>query len=143
MTTIAYKDGVIAYDSRVCCDRTILDDDYDKRAERDGVHYFFCGAMADREFLIAHDRGERRLRQKCDSHALIWDGKNLWEAGFDQNGIFWKSPKRLDNPCAIGSGTDHALTAMDMGADAAGAVEMAAKRDVCTGGTVRTALVAP
>ena len=36
MTTIAYKDGVIAYDSRLIRDDLIMSDDYDKHLEQDG-----------------------------------------------------------------------------------------------------------
>ena len=46
MTTIAYKDGVIAYDSRVTRGDLITDDDCDKCIERDGVNqYGRCGAQ--------------------------------------------------------------------------------------------------
>ncbi|MNI98876.1 hypothetical protein D3C73_1578140 [compost metagenome] len=43
-----------------------------------------------------------------------------------------------DRPYAIGSGTPYAFAAMDMGASAEKAVEMAARRDTSTGGTIRT-----
>jgi len=42
-----------------------------------------------------------------------------------------------DKVYSIGSGSDHALTAMDMGATAEKAVEMAMQRDICTGGRIR------
>lgn len=47
----------------------------------------------------------------------------------------------VERPFAIGSGRDFALAAMDMGATAKEAVEMAAKRDVYTGGTIRTVII--
>lgn len=47
----------------------------------------------------------------------------------------------MDRPFAIGSGRDFALAAMDMGASAKEAVEAAAKRDVYTGGTIRTLII--
>ncbi|MNE69347.1 hypothetical protein D3C80_1650660 [compost metagenome] len=55
----------------------------------------------------------------------------------DATGL-WKSPVLLDRPYAIGSGTPYAFAAMDMGASAEKAVEMAARRDISTGGRVRT-----
>jgi hypothetical protein len=42
----------------------------------------------------------------------------------------------------MGRGSDHAMTAMDMGATAAESGEMAQKRDTSTGGVVRTLFVA-
>ena len=54
---------------------------------------------------------------------------------------FWKSPIPAGAIYAIGSGADHAITAMDMGASAIGAVEMAAKRDTGTGGIIRKLII--
>ncbi|MNC73653.1 hypothetical protein D3C75_1248910 [compost metagenome] len=65
---------------------------------------------------------------------------NLTLIGYTE-GKLWKSPLLLDRPYAIGSGTDHAYTAFDMGATAYQAVEMAAKRDTGTGGNIRTLTV--
>ena len=42
---------------------------------------------------------------------------------------------------AIGSCADHAIPPMDMGATAYQAVQMAAKRDTGTGGTIRTVII--
>jgi len=43
MTTIAYKDRIIAYDSRLTQGDTILDNDHCKSAVRDGIHFFLAG----------------------------------------------------------------------------------------------------
>jgi len=53
----------------------------------------------------------------------------------------WKLPVLLDRPYAIGSGTSYAFAAMDMGASAVKAVEMAARRDTNTGGRGQTVRV--
>ena len=58
--------------------------------------------------------------------------------GHDDKTGPWKTRLSLSNPDAIGSGSPFALTAMDMGASAEEAVTMAAKRDSCTGGKIRT-----
>lgn len=68
-------------------------------------------------------------------------GGTLWLIGPDDKTGFWKNRIRLDRADAIGIGSPYALTAMDMGATAAGAIEMAKKRDTCTGGQVRTLVV--
>lgn len=46
-------------------------------------------------------------------------------------------------PTALGSGRRHALTAMDMGASPKTAVEMAARRDPFTGGSITVETLAP
>jgi ATP-dependent protease HslVU (ClpYQ) peptidase subunit len=61
--------------------------------------------------------------------------------GHDKKTGFWKDRLRPDNAFALGSGSHFALTAMDMGATAAEAVEMAKKRDTSTGGLVRTLVI--
>lgn len=140
MTTIAYKDGVIAYDSRAIQGTVIVDDDRDKRYHREGRDYFAAGSTSDHEKLIALDFGDLSIDLKqVDSLALAWDGNNLYEVGVDEcECVFFRTPRELGKHYAIGSGALFALTAMDMGATAEEAVRMAAKRDTCTGGTIRT-----
>lgn len=53
MTTIAYKDGVIAYDSRVTRSGTIVSDNAPKCQVVDGVSFFLSGAVCDEKALIA------------------------------------------------------------------------------------------
>lgn len=136
MTTIAYKDGVIAYDSRVSAGRTIIYDDVDKKRERDGVLFFGTGATGEISELIGAYFGEE-IAGECGASAFVVHGDDLMIIGYSE-GKVWKSPVRADKPYAIGSGEDHAFTALDMGASAAEAVEMAAKRDTGTGGKIRT-----
>lgn len=139
MTTIAYKDGVIAYDSRCTSGGTIEDDDFDKRVSSNGVEFFLTGATADHESLVALYEGViSEPRGRFNAAALVVDDGKLYLVSYNDEDGFFKSPKRLEVPHAIGSGQDHALTAMDMGADAKTAVKMAMKRDSGTGGRIRT-----
>ena len=134
MTTIAYKDGVIAYDSRRTCDGRIVTDDADKKRERDGHVFFGCGSTSDILSLIDAFFGTK-IEGECDAQVIaVFEGivtEVIWSEG-----RLFKYP--VDHQYAIGSGSDNAITAMDMGATAAEAVEMAKKRDTCTGGMVRT-----
>lgn len=139
MTTIAYKDGIIAYDSRVSAGRTIIYDDVDKKRERDGVFFFGTGATGEINELIGAYFGEEIVGE-CGASALVVHGGDLLIIGYSE-GKLWKSPIHVDKPYAIGSGEDHALTAFDMGATAYQAVEMAMKRDTGTGGKIRTLTV--
>lgn len=141
MTTIAVdKNGLVAYDSRAVCGSTIVEDDCNKKIVRDDVIYFFAGREADEELLI--DAVENGAQEEYDKGvevvALIVSKGNLYSAGITRHEGFVFQKERIGNPVAIGSGQHHALTAMDLGCDAKKAVKMAAKRDVNTGGRIRT-----
>lgn len=140
MTTIAYKDGVIAYDSRSTRGTTILDDDTNKLQVVKGVRFLCTGATCDFAALIAAFFGAD-APSAVEASALAWDGSALWLVGHDDKTGAWKDSLELDRPYAIGSGSNHALTAMDMGATAVEAIQMAKKRDTCTGGRVRKLVI--
>ncbi|WP_223535675.1 proteasome subunit beta [Pseudomonas sp. GL-B-16] len=141
MTTIAYKDGVIAYDGRATTGSgTIVYDDLDKCVERDGVKFVLCGNTCGIHKLIEAYFGESHTSVNTDA-LIVVDGE-VWYISHDDDEGIEKSQVLLDRPYALGSGSDHAYTAMDMGATAYQAVEMAAKRDTSTGGTIRTVLLA-
>lgn len=136
MTTIAYRDGVIAYDSQVTRGDLITSDDFDKCLTQKGVQFFCAGAIADRQRLIdAYFGGKPEAN--IDASALVFDKGDLMMVAVDDSTGLWKSPIPLDRPYALGSGSAFAFTAMDMGCDAVQAVRMAAKRDTSTGGKIR------
>lgn len=136
MTTIAYKNGIIAYDSRVTIGSVITNPNAEKRITVQGVNFFMSGVKADIPRLIDAYFGKVPTSPVDCSALVVHDGK-LTRIACDKDGL-WTELYDLDNPCAIGSGAFFALTAMDMGASAFEAVGMAALRDTNTGGTVRT-----
>ena len=140
MTTIAYKDGVIAFDSRVCMERgdiTVLD--YNKSRKAGGVRFFFAGCLADiEEFMVFYLSDQRDDLPCLDCVAFVLDKGRLYLSGVDGDGHLWLDPYQFDQHAAIGSGGPHALTAMDLGCDAKTAVKMAMLRDSHTGGRIRT-----
>lgn len=145
MTTIAWKDGVIAYDGRASSGGTILTDDLDKAFRRPDTDLIFVctGNRSDVSTMIEDYLYQRAVdRKEFTTAAIILHpgGKVSWLSVNEDTGEWQDLP--LDGPMlecgALGSGRDHALTAMDMGASAVEAVEMAAKRDIYTGGTVRS-----
>lgn len=81
----------------------------------------------------------KRSKQSEIEHceAIVYDKGKLFTIGYEKDVKYWINPEESDCPFAIGSGEDHALTAMDMGATAKEAVEFAAKRDSKTGGLIR------
>jgi len=141
MTTIALdSSGLIAYDSRECCGSTIVDDNCDKRVSQNGLHYFFCGRTADQDLLIEAVEGIARetYHEAVDIHAIVILGKEIYTAGISkEEGYYWQQ-ERKGNPVTRGSGSDHALTALDCGCNAKEAVKYAMKRDNNTGGKIRT-----
>ncbi len=139
MTTIAYKDGVIAYDSRRTCDGRIITDSADKKRERDGHVFFGTGSTSDIMNLMDAFFGAN-IEEAGNSQVLVVHDGRVTEIIWSEGRLF-KYP--VDHDYAIGSGSDNAITAMDMGATAAEAVEMAMKRDTGTGGQVRLLVVNP
>jgi ATP-dependent protease HslVU (ClpYQ) peptidase subunit len=137
MTTIAYKDRVIAYDSRTTAGDLITSEDTEKKHVVNGVTFFMCGATSDyKRFHSLYFGGDEPI-ENMDASALVIDnGEMLLVAVSDDTGM-WKQPMRLDNPCALGSGSTFALTAMDLGLSAFDAVKVAIKRDCKSGGIVR------
>lgn len=134
MTTIAYKDGVIAYDSRATVGQAIIDDEFNKHEFIDGVDYFYAGKASDiSRFALSY---KAQKADKIDALVFAVDDGILYRVVSDDE--FDKLKLDLNKHWAIGSGEDHALTAMDMGASAKEAIEMAMKRDCGTGGRVRT-----
>jgi 20S proteasome alpha/beta subunit len=142
VTTIAYKGGIVACDGRITSGSLIEDDDREKMIEREGVRFFMTGATADYDMLIAGYLGERVVPQPVDACSLVFRNGALTCVGVDEDLRIWEAQVPLGKPYAMGSGRTFALTAMDMGATAYQAVEMAAKRDTSTGGTIRTYEVA-
>ena len=137
MTTIAYKDGVIAYDSRVTQGTLIYSDSANKRLTVGDLDIFYSGRVSDREeWADCYNDRSREPKKGASGAAFIVDGGNVWQAGISSEDGFWVTP--VESPAAIGSGDLHALTAMDMGGSAKDAVKMAMRRDAATGGRVRT-----
>ena len=140
MTTIAYKDNIIAFDSRATRGNMVADDDCIKRASSNGVEFFFSGCLADVDHLIKGYFERVPVDKSADICALIVCNGVVFKGGIDK-GIYWgQHAHKVD---AIGSGSSHALTAMDCGLSAKDAVKMAMKRDTCTGGKIRTYKVKP
>lgn len=135
MTTIAYKDGVIAYDGRQIRNDRIVSDSAPKCQVVGGVSFLLAGAVCDEKALIAAYFGTPSLVPvECSGYVV--DGGKLLLIGHDDKTGIWKQELDLSNPDAIGSGSAYAIAAMDMGASAEDAVRAAMRRDIYTGGKV-------
>lgn len=134
MTVIAYskKEGVIAYDSRATTDYFIVSDKEEKMFEVNGVKIIAAGNICDIERL---EREWPVIKGSYEISAFIVENGKVDILGLDGEDVFRWSVR--DDRC-IGSGRDHAITALDMGATAVEAVEWAIKRDVGCGGEVKS-----
>lgn len=141
MTTIAYKERVIAYDSRATRGEIIVDDDYDKHRESKGVNFFIAGAPSDFDNLISAYFGESIKKDELESHAVVHDNGRIYHAGVTDEVGFWKFEVSADKICSIGSGSEFAMAAMDCGKSAPEAVGIAAGRDTGTGGRIREFII--
>ena len=140
MTCITYKDGIIAYDSRITEGRTIVDDDCNKRSQVGKLNFFLCGDVAGEEALIrSYVTGlvtEEDAEKAANSMAWVVDRGNIYRLLTIGEDLLIE-PQRLTNTAALGSGGPYALGAMDSGASAKEAVKIASGRDVSTGGKIR------
>jgi hypothetical protein len=142
MTTIAFRDGVMAADSR-CVDANMgihkATKLFQVQVGRQSHLLGGCGCPEAIGLFVdwygSRDTGVFQrltsLHSEADFTVLIWTGRKLsWVDRIMRI-------TELDEPyAAIGSGAAHAITAMDCGKNAVTAVRMAAKRDSSTGGRV-------
>ncbi|CEF89140.1 hypothetical protein [Pseudomonas phage vB_PaeM_PAO1_Ab03] len=137
MTTIAYKDGIIATDGRITQGGVITDEDAEKRLEVDGIVFWLAGAVCDWKVLAeAYVSGDGMEDQELKVSGLVLDGDGLHFISWD--GGIYSEKVNLERPRAAGSGTQFALGAMMAGASAEEAVEAAKALDIYSGGTVRS-----
>lgn len=135
MTTIVYdhKRREIAIDSRITCGSRIDSDSYDKTIQRSGAVWFLGGVSAETElFVDSFIAGE--TGKEYEVCALVAEGGNVYHCSYN-NGRPLKN--LLTYSDSIGSGSDYAIAAIDMGANAEDALKAAIRRDVYTGGNVR------
>ena len=149
MTTVAFKDGVMASDSRAVSEAIGITAPCKKiysvaigknrKPHLIGFSGHNSSCMMFLEWFKTRDETLRgRILTHCGNdkgfHAMIWDGKKLSDA--DELCVVETVD---DEYYAIGSGATHAITAMDCGKNAMQAVRYAARRDIYTGGRIVTA----
>lgn len=138
MTTIAYKDHIIAYDGFATSGNEITENDFDKMFVVEDATFFMSGAISDFEnFFSVFLYGDRPTKNNECEGFVLYD-KKLWKAAISPVSGFWKRPLSLSKHYALGSGEQFALTAMDLGKSAKEAIEVASSRDIYTGGLIRT-----
>jgi ATP-dependent protease HslVU (ClpYQ) peptidase subunit len=136
MTTIAYKDGIVAVDSQSTCGDIISSLNETKIRKTDKGVFILSGVEGDCHlFSLIWPHGNSVTGGECCG--FVFDCGVLYRAGFDEEGKIERQRQDLSQTWAFGSGMPFALAAMDMGASAVDAVKLAIKRDPFSGGKVK------
>ena len=150
MTTVAFRDGVMASDSRyseTSVGATKGPKIFRKRVGKCGKEALIgisgdvFAAMLFVDWYGTDNKDLHKiLTEMADDNfgALVWDGKKLHEANR------YCRLCEIDEPYyAIGSGGVHAITAMDCGKSAVQAIQLAMKRDIYTSGRIVSHRLSP
>lgn len=135
MTTVAFRDGVLATDSRgnhsdagIVKAKKLFRKTIGRREHIIGVAGDLFSAMVFIDWYGTKERPPEALAHLFDEgedfEALIWTGKKLFEAN-----RLCRLVEIEDKYYAIGSGAPYALAAMDCGKSAAEAIRIACRRD--------------
>lgn len=139
MTTIAYRSGVLASDTLYSRSGWKMGKTFRKVAKTvDGRLLGLCGDAAHASRLFDWLRLPPKKRD-TDRPKLDKDSGTIVEVLPNGNARYYEHDyfhPQNDKYWAIGSGGIAALVAMDMGADAMGAIKAAMRRDDSTGGRV-------
>jgi len=136
MTTIAYRDGVLAADGLCTRDGTVVEFRAEKiRRLENGDILALCGTSYVRQ-IFAEWWLDRTKPQPdlTESSAIVLTADGLLE--YEGNGQHISFTRIRDEFSAWGSGATAALGAMHMGATALQAVQIAATLDLKTGGEI-------
>ena len=144
MTTIAFRDGIMAADSQEtdggmktkCRKLFRVEDACGNEVIIGTAGGSFTGMLFVDNYSSVEDRPAvlDNITEDENFHNLIWDGEDLYEVDW-----LWHPIKVPRVPFfAIGSGAAAAMGAMHAGASAKEAIQIAKKIDNYTGGTVKT-----
>jgi 20S proteasome alpha/beta subunit len=132
VTTIAYRDGVLAGDTRVCVGDSVYTDRQRKVWRlRDGRLFGWAGAVEKAEIMRRHLLGKGEAPVDQNLSCIIVEPSGAIRM---HEGAIWV--KQAGPYVALGTGQTAALAAMDAGASAIEAVRIGIKRDANSGGRV-------
>lgn len=139
MTTIAYRAGIIACDSRATEGDTIITDRCRKYFRKGGWRFWLAGATSQFAQFVVDCASDCPKTSARDVYGFAVMGDVVFRVDCIGGRVnFDRIDEEYD---AVGSGQCFALAAMDAGATAAEAVRIAARRDPGTGGRVRVYLL--
>lgn len=134
MTTICYRDGVLAGDSRVTVGDMVLSDNILKVHRLSNNTLLGWAGSAEHAHIL-----KEAMTNGGEIHGTL-DVLALW---IQEDGTIylWEGNtfiKQSEPYYAIGSGSPYAIGAMDAGATAEAAAQIGSRRDVGSGGKIRT-----
>lgn len=145
MTTVAYRNGVMAADSQA----TSSFKQKCQKIHKIGDSYFgICGRVSSAYLFLEWIRQDRRdwVESERNPPSPLSDDDDFSalelceEGAFEWDGKLTRTPVLIEF-FAIGSGADFAMGAMAMGADAVEAVKVARTLDPNTGGVIKKAVL--
>lgn len=137
MTTVAYKDGILASDSRAIYNYRDIEVVTSEKAKMfkmpDGSYMGLAGTIPNDPLVF------EAIKQDLYTGEMDMDFIRVRKNGlFIRGGPNWNEKCKFPFKfCAIGSGMHFAMGAMSAGASAEEAVKVAMKFDRCTGGKIR------
>lgn len=140
MTTIAYRDGILACDSLYSRGGWAMGVCQKVWKTCDGRLIGVCGDFA-HALRLVHWLRQPESKRTGDRPTLDKDTGTVVEVmpnGKARYYEFGHWHPQTNRYWAVGSGSIAALVAMDMGADATGAIKAAIRRDESSGGRVRS-----
>ena len=148
MTTIAYKDGILATDSRITKDGYISSDETVKLWDLREKELFYlhdrllaialAGSVSHFDWFLIYIQQSDFPTAEYKNHevaGLIVGEKAVYEIEKEQPYLVHYP---LNARLAVGSGDHYAISAMNLGKTAIQAVKHAMKFDTCTGGPVQS-----
>ncbi len=151
MTTIVYRDGYIAADTRAYSggSQPIGQKQKINRVQLSDGSYISFGVSTPHPGLSEEIRDWFASEMSADAEPIL-NGRAFDCIAVNSNGevYFYNDSFSPTGPLigdffAVGSGAEYALGAMSMGADAIQAVQKAAEFDVWTGGAVQHVFITP
>ncbi|MBL4795908.1 MAG: hypothetical protein JKY50_00685 [Oleispira sp.] len=134
MTTIAWDGRYLAADSRTTAHDTIMSDESVKIIIT-GDYVIAISGSTDADDILIEAIKNGQGSSKKNSGAIFLTNNKAYKCSFGEDGELWICPSNYKN--SIGTGRDHALTAMDLGCTAMDAIKFAIKRDTGSGGLIR------
>lgn len=144
MTVCCWDGKILAADSRVTADTSIITNNFDKLFPLNHIPYFgdvlvhaaFCGTLSDLHCVLHYMESEHFLvkRVEHDVSALIVGQKYVYKLEEKSNYLIRYNKK---TKLAAGSGAPEGRSAMALGLNAIDACKHAIKLDSACGGKVR------
>ena len=140
MTTVVYKDGILASDGRSTFNDSIEYENAQKIFKVKDGWIGFAGTFCHCQVLLNHLKDDGvYIRDDSDIYAIFVNHKRqVFSIEIYQNAVCYV---RVSDVYAVGSGAMYALGAMSAGATAQQAIKIASKYDIGTNNRVKKVII--